>query len=74
VQFLDFCVELVQGVAQGPGQEVGVGEQGVPLGPEDAEIELAVEERDFEAVGGRGIAMRLRDAMDQPLSRSRRKS
>ena len=40
-------------------------QQGRPLGPEDAEIELRGEERDLQAVAGRRIAMRLRDAMDQ---------
>ncbi len=65
VEFVDFRVELVEGGAQRTGQLVVVGEQGGPLGPEDAQIELAVEEGDFEAVAGRGVAMRLRDAMDQ---------
>jgi hypothetical protein len=37
VKFLDFGIELVEGGAQRPGQVVGVGEQGVPLWPKDAE-------------------------------------
>jgi hypothetical protein len=41
-----------------------LGQEGVPLGPKDAQIEFVVEERDFEAVGGRGVAMRFWDAMD----------
>ena len=64
---LDFGIELIEGGAQRPGQVVGVGEQGIPLGPKDAEVELAVEERDLETVTGGGIAMRLRDAMDEPF-------
>ena len=64
MQFLNCRVELVKGSAQGPGQMVVLRQQRIPLGPQDAQIELAVEERDFEAVGGGGIAMRLWDAMD----------
>ena len=65
MKFLDFGVEVVKGRAQTPGQVVALGQKGVPLGPEDAQIEFAVEERDFEAVAGRGVTMRLRNAMDQ---------
>ena len=67
MKFLDFGIELVERGAQRPRQVVGVVEQSVPLGPKDAKVELAVEERDFEPVAGGGIAMRLRDAMDQPF-------
>jgi len=49
VKFLDFGVEVFKGRAQTPGQVVALGQKGVPLGPEDAQIEFAVEERDFEA-------------------------
>jgi hypothetical protein len=49
VKFLDFGVEVVKGREQTPGQVVALGQKGVPLGPEDAQIEFAVEERDFEA-------------------------
>ena len=65
MKFLDFGVEVFKGRAQTPGQVVALGQKGVPLGPEDAQIEFAVEERDFEAVAGRGVTMRLRNAMDQ---------
>ena len=65
VEFLDFGVELVEGGAKRAGQQVVLGEQRGPVGPEDAQIELAVEEGDFEAVAGGGVAVRLRDAMDQ---------
>jgi hypothetical protein len=61
---LDFRVELVKSGPQRPGQVIGLRQEGVPLGPKDAQMEFAVEERDFEAVGRGGIAMRLRDAMD----------
>ena len=49
------------------GSAVVVGEQRGPVRPEDAQIELGVEEGDFEPVAGGGVAMRLRNAMDQPL-------
>src|SRR4029453_762600 len=64
MKFLDFDVELFEGSTERPGQVIAVGQERVPLRAEDAQIEFAVEERDFEPVGGRGIAMRLRDAMD----------
>src|SRR5215203_3080118 len=67
VQFPDFGLEVVEGGAQRSGQVVGVGEQGVPLGSEDTEVQLAVEERDFQTVAGGGIAVRLRDAVDEAL-------
>ena len=74
VQVPDFRVELVKGVAQRPGQLVVLRQEGVPLGAEDAQIQLAVKERDLEAVGGRGIAMRLRERWITPFRRRRRKS
>ena len=67
MQFLDGVIKLVKGSAQGPGQVVALRQEGVPLGPKDAEIELAVEERDFETVAGGGITMRLGNAMDEPF-------
>jgi hypothetical protein len=65
VEFLDFGIEMVEGVAQWSGQVVRVGQPGVPLGPQDAEIQLAVKERDFQAVAGRGVAVGLRNAMNE---------
>ena len=51
----------------GRGSGSSAGEQGRPLGSQDAQIELGVEEGDLEAVAGGGVAMRLRDAMDEPF-------
>jgi hypothetical protein len=47
VEFLDFGIEMVEGLAQWPGQVVRVGQQSVSLGPQDAEIELAVKNATF---------------------------
>ena len=41
------------------------GEQRRPVRSEDSKIELGIEERDFETVAGHGVAMRLRDAMNE---------
>ena len=70
----DFCVELVEGGAKRTREAVVSGEQGGPARPQDAQIELGVEEGHFQPVTGGGVAVRLRDPMDQPLSRKRRRS
>src|SRR5882672_1665001 len=67
MKFLNFSIELLQGETQRPWQVVALGEEGAPLGAKDTEVEFAVEERDLEAIAGRGIAMRLRDAVDDAL-------
>jgi hypothetical protein len=72
MKFLDCCVELVKGGPQRPGQEVALRQESVPLGPKDAQIEFAVEKRDFEAVGGGGIAMRFGEAMNNAFQACRR--
>ena len=74
MDFADLRVEVVEGGAKRAGQVVVGWEQGRPFGPQDAEIELRVEEGDLEAVAGGGVAMRLRDAMDQAFEPSRRRS
>ena len=65
MEFSDFEIELIEGCAKRGRQLVGVGQQRGPVRPKDAEIELRVEEGDFEPVAGRGIPMRLRDTVDQ---------
>src|SRR5437867_895716 len=66
-EVLDFGVELVKDGAKSARQRVGVREQRGPVRSEDPKIELGVEERDFETVAGDRVAMRLRDAMNEPL-------
>ena len=65
MKFLNFGRELFEDGAQGARQLIAVGKERVPLRTKDPKIELAVEEGDFQAVGGCGIAMRLWNAMDQ---------
>ena len=65
MKFVDLRRELVESGAQRSGQVVGLGKQGVPLWPEDAQIELAVEERDFQPVRRGGVAMRVGDPVDE---------
>ena len=74
MEFLNFGIKLVEDEAKRARERVVVGKQRRPVGPENPEIELGVEERDFEAVAGDGIAMRLGDAMNEPVNRSRRRS
>jgi hypothetical protein len=42
VKCFDGSVELVKGCAERPGQLIALGQKGVPLRPEDAQIEFAV--------------------------------
>ena len=65
MEFSDFDIELIEGCAKRRRQPVGVGQQRGPVRPKDAEIELRVEEGDFQPVAGGGIPMRLRDTVDQ---------
>src|SRR5881296_3579492 len=67
VKFLNFGVELVEHGAQRVRQRIRVRDQRGPVRPEDPEIELGVEERDFETVAGDRVAMRLRDSMNESL-------
>src|SRR5713226_7604480 len=46
---------------------VVVGEERGPVRSQNPEIELGIEERDFEAVAGGRVAMRLRKAVNQAL-------
>ena len=62
---LDFGVELVEGGAQRAGQRSSSGSRAAQFGPQDAEIELGVEEGDLEPIAGGGVAMGLGDAMDE---------
>ena len=59
--------QLVERGAKWAWQPVVGWQQGRPLGPQDAEIEFRAEEGHLQAVTGGRIAMRLRDAMDQPF-------
>jgi hypothetical protein len=61
VEFLNLGVELIEHEAKRAGQRV-FGEQRRPVRTEDPKIELGIEEGDFEAVAGRGIAMGVRNA------------
>ncbi len=67
MQFGDFVIELFEDGAEGAWQLIVLGEQGGPVGPEDAEIELGIEEGDLEAIAGGGIPVGLRDAMNDAL-------
>ena len=44
-----------------------LGKQCRPIGSKDAETEFGVEEGGLEAIGGGGIAVRVRNPMDQPF-------
>src|SRR5260370_30988003 len=65
VNLADLGIEVIERGAQRAGQMVVSGDERGPLGSQDAEIQLGGKERDFQAVAGGGVAMRLRDAMDQ---------
>src|SRR5258705_37526 len=64
VDLADLRVEVIERGAKRMGQVVR-GKQRRPFGTQDAEIELRGEEGHLQAVGGGGVAMRLRDAMDE---------
>src|SRR5437667_5229773 len=67
VKFVDFGCELIEGRTERSRQMVAVGEEGVPLRSQDAQIQLAVKKGDFESVGRRSVAVRVRDAMNEAL-------
>lgn len=59
---------MIKGVAKGSWEGVIRQHQRRPLGPQDAEIELRGETGDLQSVGRRGVAVRLRDAMDEAFA------
>jgi hypothetical protein len=67
VEFLNFGVEVVEGCPKRARQGIVLGEKRGPVRPEDAEVEFGVEEGDFESVAGSRVAVRVGNAMDQPL-------
>ena len=67
VEFLDFGVESIESQAQGPRELISLGQQGVSLRSQDAEVQLAVEECDFEPIGRGRVAMGRGNAMGQPF-------
>ena len=67
VKSLNFEIELIEGCAKRTRQTVIVRQQRGPVRSEDAKVELCIKEGDFQPITGRGVAVRLRDAMDQTL-------
>ena len=67
VQLLDFAIEDIEGGAECAWEAVVGGDQRRPIRAKDAQIEFGVEEGDLQAVAGRGIPVRFRNAMDQTL-------
>src|SRR5262249_15056853 len=65
VQLLDFAIEDVESSTQRAWERVVLREERRPVRSKNAQIEFGVEERDFEAITGRGIAVGVRNAMDQ---------
>src|SRR5262245_38814255 len=65
VQFENFAIEDVEGGAERAWERVVLWEERRPVGSKNTEVELGVEERDLEAITGRGVAVRRRNAMDQ---------
>jgi hypothetical protein len=63
----EFGIELGEDTSKRARQGIGLGGGGRPTSAENPKIGLRVEERDFEAVAGRGMAMGLRNAMNQTL-------
>jgi hypothetical protein len=64
VEFLNLGIERVERGAERVRHGVVYRQESGPVRAEDPEVELGIEEGDFEAVGGRGIAVRLGNAMD----------
>src|SRR5262249_2692678 len=67
VELLDFAIEDLEGGTERAWERVGLWEKCRPVRAQNAHVEFGVEERDLEAVAGRRIAVRARDAMNQPL-------
>ena len=67
MDLLDFEIEMIEGRSEGAWYVIVFGEQRGPIGPENPDVELGIEEGDFEAVAGGCVAVRLRDAVDQAL-------
>jgi hypothetical protein len=67
VEFLNFRVEVIQRLAERSGQRVVLREEGSPIWSKDPEIDLAVEEGGPKAIGGRGIAVRPGDSVNEAL-------
>ena len=61
----DFGVEVIERRTQWMRERVVRGQQGQPVGAEDPQIELAVEEGDLQPVSGGRAAVRAREAVDQ---------
>src|SRR5262245_38490041 len=67
VQLLDFAIEDVECDTERAWERVVLWEQRGPVRSKDAHVEFGIEESDLQAVAGRGISVRVRNAMDQPL-------
>jgi hypothetical protein len=65
VQFLDFAIEGVEGGAERAWERVVLREERWPVRPNYAQVECGIEEGDLQAVAGRGISVRLWNAVDQ---------
>ena len=65
--FLSSDVEVFKRDLKRARERIDCGRDGRPLGPQDAEIELAVEECDLEAVGRGGVPVRAGHAVDEPF-------
>jgi hypothetical protein len=62
---LDFAIEHVEGVTERARQTIVLGKQSRPIGSKDAQIELCVEKRDLQTVGGRRVSVSVGNAMNQ---------
>src|SRR5262249_62252003 len=67
VQLLDFAIEDIEGGTERAWERVVLREERRPVRSKNTQVEFGVEEGDLEAITGRGVAVRLRDAMDQAL-------
>ena len=67
VQLLDFAIEGVEGGPERPWERVVFREERRPIRPKDAQVEFGIEEGDLQAIGGRGISVRVRNAVNQTL-------
>src|SRR5947199_9493591 len=67
IQLLDFAIEDVEGGTERARERVVLRKERRPVRAKDAQVEFGVEEGDLQAVAGRSISVRVRNAMDQTL-------
>ena len=67
MELLDLVIEDIEGGTERARQAIMLGEQRRPVGANDTQIHFGSEEGDLQAVTGRGIAVRPRNAVNQSL-------